>query len=76
MFHVLKPYLTGGSGLPGQDAVAAELGVPLTTLRSYLSRLRTRYRDLLRAEVARTVAREEDVDDELRHLCRVLTNAC
>ena len=76
VFHVLKPYLTGGSGLPGQDAVAGELGVPLTTLRSYLSRLRTRYRDLLRAEVSRTVAREEDVDDELRHLCHVLTNAC
>ena len=61
--------------MPGHDAVAAELGVPVETLRSYLSRLRARYRDLLRAEVARTVTREEDVDEELRHLCRVLTDA-
>ena len=76
MFGALKPYLTGGSGLPGHDVVAAQLGVPVETLRSYLSRLRVRYRDLLRAEVARTVAREEDVDDELRHLCRILTGAC
>ena len=75
VFAALKPYLTGGAGLPGHDAVAAGLGVPVETLRSYLSRLRTRYRDLLRAEVARTVASEEDVDDELRHLCRVLTDA-
>ncbi len=76
VFGVLKPYLTGGSGLPGQEAAAAQLGVPVETLRSYLSRLRARYRELLRAEVARTVAREEDVDDELRHLCHVLTGAC
>ena len=75
VFTVLRPYLTGGSHLPGQEAVAAELGVPVETLRSYLSRLRARYRELLRAEVARTVAREEDVDEELRHLCHVLAGA-
>ncbi len=76
VFNALRPYLTGGSNLPGQETVAAELGVPVETLRSYLSRLRARYRELLRAEVARTVAREEDVDEELRHLCHVLTGAC
>jgi len=34
-------------------------------------RLRQRFRELLRAEVAHTVARPEDVDDELRYLISV-----
>lgn len=68
----LRPFLAGGVDLPSQEEVAAQLGVPLQTLRSHLFRLRSRYRALLRAEVLRTVAREEDIDEELRYLCRVL----
>ena len=68
----LRPFLTGGVGLPTQEAAAAHLGVSVETLRSHLFRLRARYRELLRAEVRRTVPRERDVDDELRYLCRVL----
>jgi hypothetical protein len=68
----LRPFLTGGIGLPTHDEAAARLGVPLETLRSHLFRLRARYRALLRAEVARTVPRAEDVEGELRYLCRVL----
>ncbi len=71
-FTELKPFLTGGLGLPTQEEAAARLGVPIETLRSHLSRLRSRYRALLRAEVLRTVPKERDIDDELRYLCRVL----
>jgi len=71
-FAELKPFLTGGVGLPTQEEAAARLGVPIETLRSHLSRLRSRYRALLRAEVLRTVPKERDIDDELRYLCRVL----
>jgi RNA polymerase sigma-70 factor (ECF subfamily) len=35
-------------------------------------RLRARYRQLLRDEITQTMARAEDVDDELRHLFSVL----
>jgi RNA polymerase sigma-70 factor (ECF subfamily) len=35
-------------------------------------RLRQRFRELLRAEVANTVDRPEDIDGELRHLISVL----
>jgi len=35
-------------------------------------RLRQRYRDLLRAEIADTVSGPEAVEEELRHLFRVL----
>ena len=68
----LHPFLTGGVGLPTHEAAAARLAVSLETFRSHLFRLRARYRALLRAEVLRTVPLEQDIDEELRHLCRVL----
>lgn len=68
----LRPFLTGGVGLPTYEAAAARLGVPNETLRSHLFRMRMRYRALLRAEVARTVPSDRDVENELRYLCRVL----
>ena len=71
----LRPFLNGGAGLPTHQAAAARLGVSVGTLRSHLFRLRSRYRDLLRAEVLRTVPMEADVDAELRYLYRVL-EAC
>jgi len=71
-FAELRPFLTGGVGLPTHESAAMRLGVSLETLRSHLFRLRARYRALLRAEVLRTVPREKDIDDELRYLCRVL----
>jgi RNA polymerase sigma-70 factor (ECF subfamily) len=72
VFAEMRPFLTGGVGLPTHEAVAARLGVPVETMRSHLCRLRKRYRALLRAEVRRTVPKERDIDDELRYLCRVL----
>lgn len=68
----LRPFLTGGVGLPTHEAAAARLGISLETFRSHLFRLRLRYRTLLRAEVLRTVPMEQDIDEELRYLCRVL----
>jgi RNA polymerase sigma factor (sigma-70 family) len=76
LFSGLKPFLIGGVGLPSQEAVARQLAMPIDTLRSHLSRLRGRYRELLREEVASTIGAAEDVDEELRHLCRILTGAC
>jgi len=61
-----------GATPPNQEEVAARLGVPIATLRTWLSRLRQRYRDLLRTEVANTVSDPADVDEELRYLHRIL----
>jgi DNA-directed RNA polymerase specialized sigma24 family protein len=68
----LKPFVAGATPA-NQEEVAARLGVPITTLRTWLSRLRQRYRDLLPTEVANTVSDPADVDEELRYLLRVLT---
>ena len=73
LFKALKPFLAGGVGLPSQEEVASGVDIPIETLRSHISRLRARYRELLREEVARTIGLAEDVDEELHHLCAILT---
>jgi len=70
----LRPFVAGGSITPpNQEKAAARLGVPIATLRTWLSRLRQRFRESLRAEVASTVSDSADVDGELRHLYQILT---
>lgn len=70
----LRPFVAGGSITPpNQEEAAARLGVPIATLRTWLSRLRQRFRESLRAEVASTVSDSADVAGELRHLYQILT---
>jgi DNA-directed RNA polymerase specialized sigma24 family protein len=52
--------------------VANRLGTSVENLRVSLSRLRQRYRNALRAEVASTVSNPADIDDELHY--RILTS--
>ena len=73
LYDELQVFVTGAGTLPDQSGTAARLGIPFATLRTHIRRLRERYRDILRAEVACTVATPAEVDDELRHLCAVLT---
>ena len=69
----LKPFVAGVGAVPdNQEEVAARLGIPVATLRTWLSRLRQRYRELLRAEVANTVSDPADVSGELHYLHRIL----
>jgi RNA polymerase sigma factor (sigma-70 family) len=74
LFQELKIFLTGGAEpLPRYADLAERLGTIESTLRSHITRLRSRYREALRAEVRRTVETEAEVDGELRELLRVLT---
>src|SRR6184192_3732426 len=69
----LRPFVAGGSvTAPNQEKAAARLGMPIATLRTWLSRLRQRYRESLRMEVANTVSDPADVDQELHHLYQIL----
>jgi hypothetical protein len=71
--EVLQPFVAGGEGTPpNQEEAAAKLGVPIATLRTWLSRLRQRYREALRMEVASTVSDPADVDQELHYLYQIL----
>ncbi len=74
LFGALKGFLRGGAEPPpGYDELAARLAMPAPTVRSHVNRLRTRYRAALRAELRRTVGSDDEVDEELRELLRVLT---
>ena len=70
---VLRPFVAGGGRTPpNQEEAAAKLGVPIATLRTWISRLRQRYREALRTEVASTVSDPAEVDQELHYLYNIL----
>ena len=71
-FGTLRFCLTGErSKLPYAD-LAGRLGMSEGAVKVAVHRLRQRYRELLRAEIAHTVASPEEVEDEIRHLFAVL----
>ncbi len=73
LFEELKPFVVGGMTVaPSQEQTAARLGVPISTLRTWLQRLRGRYREELRLEVSRTVSDPAEIDEEMRYLHRLL----
>jgi DNA-directed RNA polymerase specialized sigma24 family protein len=72
LFDRLKEFLTGEPDASPYERVARELGMSEGAVKVAVHRLRRRYRDLLRAEIARTVADPEEVDDELKYLLAVL----
>ena len=71
-FESLKAFLTGEAGAPPYEQVARELGMSEGAVKVAVHRLRRRYRDLLRTEIAQTVADPEAVEDELKYLMAVL----
>lgn len=72
-FRVLKPWLNGDADVSQADA-ARELGMSETAVKVAIHRLRVRFRELIRAEVAATVGDPAEVADELRHLIAVVGN--
>jgi RNA polymerase sigma-70 factor (ECF subfamily) len=71
-FEALKEFLTGGRDLETYAVLASKLGMTEGAVKVAVHRLRRRYRELLRAEVANTVASPDDVDDEIRRLFTAL----
>jgi RNA polymerase sigma factor (sigma-70 family) len=72
VFAQLKDYLWGEGGGTGYAEVAARLQMTEGTLKVAVHRLRQRYRELLREEVAHTVATAAETDAELRYLISVI----
>src|SRR6266511_4365730 len=72
LFDRLKELLAKESGQPSQAEIAAELQMTENAVKQAFHRLRHRYGQLLREEIAHTVAVQDDVEDELRHFIAVL----
>lgn len=71
-FDALKIFLTEEKGAASYAEAAAQLGLTDQAVKSAIHRLRQRYRELLREEIAHTVATPQEVDEEIRHLIEVL----
>lgn len=72
LFAELKPTLLGESSAQPYAILASKLGMTEGSVKVVVFRLRQRYRQLLREEIANTVAKPEEIEDELLHLCAVL----
>ncbi|MBI3417971.1 MAG: sigma-70 family RNA polymerase sigma factor [Verrucomicrobia bacterium] len=73
LFEQLKPLLSGEDSEASYADIAARVGTTPGAVKVAMHRLRQRYGELLRAEVGHTVARPEEVDDEIRHLLAALS---
>ena len=73
VFDVLSSCLTADRQDVSYATFARTLGIQETAVKNLVHRLRERYRALLRGEVAKTVGGENELDDELRYLCAVLS---
>jgi RNA polymerase sigma-70 factor (ECF subfamily) len=73
-FEELKVILMGEKPEMTYQALAAKLGTTEPALKMAVQRLRRRYGQLLREEIAHTVAGENEVEAELAHLRAVLSS--
>jgi RNA polymerase sigma-70 factor (ECF subfamily) len=72
-FDCLKAFLSDGKGAIPYTQAAADLEMSVGAVKTAVHRLRRRYRDLLRSEIARTVSSPGEVDGEIRHLFAALS---
>ncbi len=68
LFKELKPLLSGETDKLSYNEISLRVGVGEGALRVTVCRLRQRYRELLRLEIANTVESPTEVDDEIRYL--------
>ena len=71
-FEELKGFLIGEHGGTTYAQAAAKLQMSESAAKKAASRMRGRYRELLREEIAQTVSGPEEVEDEIRNLFRTL----
>ena len=72
-FDELKGFLTADPGNRDYSVAATRLGATPQSVAVTVYRLRQRYRELVRAEVAHTVCSPLEVDEEMRHLLEALS---
>jgi DNA-directed RNA polymerase specialized sigma24 family protein len=72
VFEALQVYLAGEKGLAPYRETAGQLGLNVDALKKAVERLRRRYGELLREEIAHTVSGAVELDEEIRYLRTVL----
>jgi RNA polymerase sigma factor (sigma-70 family) len=72
LFAALNPCLVGDRTSQPYEELARKLEMTEGAVKSAVHRLRQRYRQLLREEIAQTITEPGGVEEELRHLIAVL----
>jgi len=72
LFERLKPYLSGDATGESYRAIAGDLGLTEGALKVTVHRLRRRFGELVRAQIAQTVDNPDEIDDEIRQLFAAL----
>ena len=73
-FETLKPWLLGEVGSLSQAEAARRLDLTEGAIKVAIHRLRKRFRELVKAEIAQTVPEPGQVQEELRYLIEVLAS--
>jgi RNA polymerase sigma factor (sigma-70 family) len=71
-FSALKPWLVAGAVMLSQAEAARRLGMNESAVKVAIHRLRKRFRELVKAEIARTVDEPSQVNAEMSYLVTVL----
>ena len=71
LFEYLQSCLAGDESSLPYAAIAERLQLTEPAIKMAVQRLRARYREILRAEIAHTVSVPDDIEEELRHLFSV-----
>lgn len=72
LFEALRPFLAGDSTRPGYDEIARRLGMSTAAVGTAVFRMRRRYGERLREEIAGTVASPAEVEEEIAQLMRAV----
>ena len=73
LFDALQAHLWGDTDSTPYPELAERFGLTLANVKTTAHRLRQRYRELLREEIAHTVSLPSQIDDEIRHLMKVVS---
>lgn len=74
LFRQLRTYMVEGASEMSYAEGAQRLGMSEDALRKAVQRLRRRYQELFRQEIAQTLANPAEVEEELRYLQAVMGN--
>jgi RNA polymerase sigma-70 factor (ECF subfamily) len=72
LFARLQDYQPHEPGGPSYAQIGQEFGLTEAAVKSLFQRMRQRHRELLREEIAQTVSRPEEIEEELRHFRSLL----
>jgi RNA polymerase sigma-70 factor (ECF subfamily) len=73
LFEALQSHIWGDADSLPYPVLAEQFGMSVANVKITAHRLRVRYRELLREEIARTVSHPGEIDDEIRHLMQVVS---